>query len=203
MDSVSDIVPLQPPPGDFSAYIFDCDGTLAASMAIHYQSWRFAIQQQLPSFDFTWEELCSMGGMSIKETVAELHRRHGIVLDVERIFHDYDTDLDRRIDTVEPCEDVVALARELHRRGLPIGVASGGFRRYVERTLRAIKVDAIFPVIVTIEDVARAKPAPDLFLLTAQKLGVAPERCLVIEDSPQGRLAAEAAGMRCMLVPPR
>lgn len=202
MADSSAIQPIALPPGDFAGYIFDCDGTLAASMAIHHQSWNYAIQQQVPTFTLSWEDLCAMGGMSIRETVEALHQRYGITLDPEKILPDYDADLDRRIDSVQPCEDVLAAARALARAGKPVAVASGGFRRYVDRTLKAIGAKEIFPVIVTIEDVARAKPAPDLFLLAAEKMGVPPERCLVVEDSPKGEEAATAAGMQCLLVPP-
>ena len=202
MADSSAIQPLPLPSGDFAGYIFDCDGTLAASMAIHHLSWNHAIQQQVPSFTLSWEDLCAMGGMSIRETVDTLRQRYGITLDPEKILPDYDADLDRRIDSVQPCGDVLAAARALAAQGHPVAVASGGFRRYVDRTLRAIGAEKLFPVIVTIEDVARAKPAPDLFLLAAQKMGVPPERCLVIEDSPKGKEAATAAGMQCQLVPP-
>jgi HAD superfamily hydrolase (TIGR01509 family) len=98
---------------------------------------------------------------------------------------------------------VVALARQAVARGLKVAVASGGSRKHVQTTLRAIGVETLFPVVVVSEDVSRVKPAPDLFLLAAKKLGVAPASCLVIEDSPRGREAADAAGMACLLVESR
>ena len=82
-------------------------------------------------------------------------------------------------------------------------MASGGFRKEVHEILKTIGVAELFPVVVTSEDVANCKPAPDLFLLAAEKLGVPASECLVVEDSPKGFDAAEAAGMACLMVYPQ
>jgi HAD superfamily hydrolase (TIGR01509 family) len=81
-----------------------------------------------------------------------------------------------------------------------MGVASGGTRPLVERTLELIGVRHLFPVVVVAADVKHGKPAPDIFLLAAEKLGVRPERCLVFEDGVPGLLAAERAGMKSVLI---
>ncbi len=70
----------------------------------------------------------------------------------------------------------------------------------VRRTLRTIGVADLFPIVVTAEEVTHGKPAPDLFLLAAERMGVAPAECLVFEDSPLGIIAAERAGMGSVLV---
>lgn len=197
-------LPLRPPPGVFAAYIFDCDGTLAETMGLHYQSWLHAIRRQVGgAFEWEWSFFCSMGGMSTADTITVLNRHFGLSLDEQRLRHDTDAFLENVIDTVAPRRETVALARRAAQNGLRVAVASGGYRKHVQRTLRAIGVEDLFPVVVTNEDVPRVKPAPDLFLLAAQKLGVAPSACLVIEDSPKGREAAEAAGMACLLVEPK
>jgi beta-phosphoglucomutase-like phosphatase (HAD superfamily) len=101
---------------------------------------------------------------------------------------------------VKPIDEVVAFARERAQAGCPVSVASGGDAPTVARTLQTIGVSGLFPVVVTVEDVAHGKPAPDLFLLAAERMGVAPADCLVFEDSLLGITAAERAGMGAVLV---
>lgn len=197
------VMPLQPPPGDFAAYIFDCDGTLAETMHLHHKSWIHAVRAQVGPFEMDWNFFCSMGGMSAGDTIAVLNREHGFALDKERLLRDVEEFLEECLESAAPRFEVIAMAREAAQKGIPIAVASGGYRKYVERTLRSIGVAALFPVTVTQDDVARVKPAPDLFLLAAKRLGVRPEQCLVIEDSPKGRDAADAAGMTCLLIEPK
>src|SRR6478609_2367317 len=101
---------------------------------------------------------------------------------------------------VQPLDEVVAYARERAKAGCPVSVASGGDAATVRRTLQTIGVSDLFSIVVTAEEVAHGKPAPDLFLLAAQRMGVAPADCLVFEDSLLGITAAERAGMGAVLV---
>lgn len=193
-----------PPQGGFAAYIFDCDGTLAATMRVHHAAWLHAIRRHCGvDVDWPWDFFCSMGGMSIADTIAVLNARYGVALTEQQAIDGTDEYLREHLDSAPACEDALALARDGAARGVKLAVASGGARWRVERTLRGIGAAALFPVVVTSEDVVRVKPAPDLFLLAAAKLGVEPARCLVIEDSPKGRDAADAAGMACLLVEPQ
>lgn len=195
---------LPPPQGDFDAYIFDCDGTLAATMRLHHRSWTRAVSLQAGrDFDFPWELFCSMGGMSTADTCRRLGDEFGLKLDPKRIVDDAEAFLDEHLDAVQPVAEVVELARHGKSRGLGVAVASGGYGPHVRRTLKAIGLEHFFPVITTVEEVRFSKPAPDLFLLAAERLGANPRRCLVIEDSPRGREAAEAAGMACLMVTPQ
>ncbi len=92
-------------------------------------------------------------------------------------------------------EDAVGAARELRRRGVPVGVASSSPRERLRRTLGRVGLLDFFDVTVSGDEVANGKPAPDMFLLAAERLGVAPEACVAIEDSPPGVASAVAAGM--------
>lgn len=83
---------------------------------------------------------------------------------------------------------------------LPLAVASSGSAAFVRLSLQALSLDQLFDTVVTVEDVAAAKPAPDLFLEAARRLRVAPDDCLVFEDSAQGVQAAKAAGCRVVEV---
>ena len=100
-------------------------------------------------------------------------------------------------------EAVVAFARRAVAERIPVSVASGGPRDIVRHTLELMRLQDLFPVVVTPEDVVHGKPAPDMFLLAAQKMGVAPARCLVFEDAEPGIQAAEAAGMKWVHVESR
>jgi HAD superfamily hydrolase (TIGR01509 family) len=85
----------------------------------------------------------------------------------------------------------------------PVAIASGGPRVIVARSLELTGLAALFKVVVTADDVVHGKPSPDMFLLAARQMGVAPEKCLVFEDADPGVRAAEAAGMRWVRVPSR
>jgi len=95
------------------------------------------------------------------------------------------------------------LLDELADRGLPLGVATSGHRRYVTLALQTLVIESFFQAVATGDEVARGKPAPDVYLLAAGRLGVPPACCLVLEDAPLGVAAARAAGMVCVAVPGR
>jgi HAD superfamily hydrolase (TIGR01509 family) len=93
-----------------------------------------------------------------------------------------------------------ALAR-LAGAGLPLAVASSGTRTYVEHVLERLGVAGAFAAVVSGEEVASGKPAPDVYLLAAERLGAEPADCVAVEDAPHGIAAARAAGMRVVAVP--
>lgn len=191
-------VSLQIPEGDFDAFIFDCDGTLADTMPTHYRAWQTALGEHVR--DFPEAMFYELGGVPTSRIVEILNERHGHTLPVEEtvaIKERYFLEFSSEIAAIEP---VVSLAREWHGRK-PIAVASGGHRRIVLNTLRALGIVELFDTIVTSEDYSRGKPHPDPFLEAARRLGVAPERCLVFEDTTTGIQAATAAGMASVLVP--
>jgi HAD superfamily hydrolase (TIGR01509 family) len=85
----------------------------------------------------------------------------------------------------------------------PTAIASGGPRNVVRQSLQCSGLSDLFPIVVSADDVTHGKPAPDMFLLAAQRMGVAPARCLVFEDAEPGMRAAEAAGMQWVRVASR
>jgi beta-phosphoglucomutase-like phosphatase (HAD superfamily) len=142
----------------------------------------------------------SRAGKTIELTVIELNAEFGLTMDPTLVAADQRACYDLLALEVRPLDEVVAYARERAAAGFPVSVASGGDAPTVRQTLRTIGVSDLFPVVVTAEEVAHGKPAPDLFLLAAKRMGVAPEQCLVFEDSLLGIEAAERAGMRAVLV---
>jgi beta-phosphoglucomutase-like phosphatase (HAD superfamily) len=191
--------PLELPAGEFSAFIFDCDGTLADSMPLYHRAWRRALSAHGAVFDFTWELFMSRAGMSTALTIEGLNREFGTALEAESVQRRQHAEFLTLIDEVQPIAAVVEVARR-HFGTIPMSVASGGARPLVERTLELIGVKELFPVVVVAEDGPRGKPEPDIFLLAAKRMGVPPDACLVFEDGEPGLVAARRAGMKAVLV---
>lgn len=186
------------PPGEFSAYIFDCDGTLADTMPTHYRAWCEALGPAAEKFS---EALFyELGGTPTFQIVELLNERYGLTLPVaetvgrkEALFLDYS----HEVAAIEP---VVAIAKQMAGQK-PLAVASGGHRRIVMTTLEGLGIADLFQAVVCAEDYTNGKPAPDPFLEAARRLGVPPNECLVFEDTSIGIAGAEAAGMKWVRVP--
>jgi beta-phosphoglucomutase-like phosphatase (HAD superfamily) len=191
--------PLELPPGDFAAYIFDCDGTLADTMPTHYRAWQTALGEHAQNFPEAM--FYELGGVPTSRIVEILNERHGFNLPVEETVAHKESIFLALSPEIAAIEPVVSLARRFH--GVkPLAVASGGHRRIVMNTLRALGIVDLFQAIVTAEDYQRGKPWPDPFLEAALRLDVPPQQCLVFEDTATGIAAATAAGMQSVLVPP-
>ncbi len=180
------------PRREYAGLIFDCDGTLADSMPIHYVAWRETMERY--GIEFSEERFYALGGMPSDKIVATLSAEQRVAVDSLRAAHEKEDAFVARMHQLQPIEPVIAVAR--HFRGLrPLAVASGGFRAVILQQLHQIGCEGWFDAIVTAEDTPRHKPAPDVFLLAAERLGVPPSACLVYEDSDLGLRAAAAAGM--------
>lgn len=189
------------PERPYQAFIFDCDGTLADSMPAHHLAWQRALAAGGASIDFHWELFVRRAGKTLEKTVEELNAEFGLALDPHAVAAHQRAEYQGLIPELEPVGPVVEFLRGVVGR-FPVSVATGGDLPTVDRTLRSIGVRDLIPHIVTAFDVPRGKPFPDLFLLAAERMGVAPEVCLVFEDSPLGIEAAERAGMGSVLVTP-
>lgn len=186
-------------PGSFDGFIFDCDGTLADTMPLHHRAWCHALKSAGASFDFDWPLFVSRAGMSLEHTVSALNEQFNTQLDPIGIALAQRAYFDKALDDVRPIEPVVSFATRVAREH-GVSVASGSPHHQVVHTLELIGARAHFEIIVTPADVVHGKPAPDMFLLAAERMGVAPERCLVLEDSELGIEAARRAGMHSALV---
>lgn len=186
---------------EFGGYIFDCDGTLADSMVVHHRAWQAALALHQARIAFDWELFTSRAGMSLPATVRELNSQFGLSLDPELVAQSQRLEYERFLPDVQPIIEVVELAKRV-ALARPVSVASGGERRIVDRTLELLGLRQTFPVVVTPEDVEHGKPAPDMFLLAAERMGVHPSDCVVFEDAVLGLEAARRAGMASVLVRP-
>lgn len=185
------------PPGDFRAFIFDCDGTLADNMPLHFHAWSRAMSD----FGGTYPEelFYEWGGVPTADIVKRLNARFGLSLDVDTVVDRKEHYYREMIPQVIAKTDVVSVARGHHGK-IPLAVASGGHRDLVERTLVALGIRGLFDAVIAAEDYERGKPDPDPFLIAAARLGVEPSRCLVFEDTDSGAQAATAAGMAWIIV---
>jgi HAD superfamily hydrolase (TIGR01509 family) len=181
-----------PPEKRYAGYIFDCDGTLAHSMPVHFHAWADTVEKyggQMPEDLFY-----ALGGWPTNKIVELLNQRFGTSLDPERVSFEKEALYVERIATMQPITEVADFARQVAAFA-KVSVASGGILPVVTKTLEAIGFNGFFPVIVNSEQVRRGKPFPDMFLEAARRMSVHPSDCLVLEDSTAGFEAAAAAGM--------
>jgi len=191
------LMKLKLPEGDFRAYLFDCDGTIADSMPLHYKAWKKALAEYGCTYDedmfYAW------GGKPVRKIIADLNEMHGLEMPVDVLAENKERLYHAQLPELQGIPEVVEHIEAQHGR-IPFAVVSGSRRQSVIGSLTALGLLNRFDVLVCAEDYKHGKPAPDAFLLGAQKLGVAPEHCLVFEDTELGIQAATAAGMKSVLV---
>ncbi|HEY9623733.1 MAG TPA: HAD family phosphatase [Crinalium sp.] len=175
-----------------TALIFDCDGTLANTLPVHFHAWSTTFQTYGVTIAEDW--FYRHCGVSAVEMIELFNRSFGYQLDASQVNQDRQQRYRSLISAVKEIKVVADIARA-HYNVVPMAVASGGERSLLEATLNAIGLRNLFDVVVSVNDVAQGKPAPDLFLLAAQRLQVTPADCLVYEDSVQGLEAARLAGI--------
>lgn len=182
------------------AVIFDCDGTLVNSMPLHFEAWCDALSYYGAANVFQEDVFYAMGGRPTQDIVVELNSEYGLKLDPAAVAMKKREAFLNKLARIELIDEVVEFARSLSGK-LPMAIATGGSRLVVEKTLQAVDLSDLFDEVVTADEVAVGKPAPDVFLRAAELLGVAADKCLAIEDAPAGIMAAQQAGMRVVAVP--
>lgn len=193
---------LEIPPDDFDGYIFDLDGTLIDTMPLHYRAWDGAMRHAGLRGPLDEDLFYSFGGVPTRRVAELIAAHYRLAIDPDAVFHDKEArfaELQAEATLIEP---VVAIARRVAQTH-PVAIASGGPRVVVRRSLELAGLAAMFRVVVSADDVAHGKPAPDMFLLAAKSMGVTAASCLVFEDAEPGMRAAEAAGMKWVRVPSR
>ncbi|MFD9737666.1 HAD family hydrolase [Umezawaea sp. NPDC059074] len=175
------------------AVLFDWDGTLADTHAAHYHSLSETLAPHGITVDQDW--FTTATGMSTVDSIEWLSHTQGIPLDdrLAELVEECETRYLSHLDVVSEITWVADIAKYCHGR-IPIAVASGGCANSIRQTMKHLRLDPYFDTLVSREDVERGKPAPDIFELAAERLGVTPQRCLVIEDSDAGIEAAHRVG---------
>jgi beta-phosphoglucomutase family hydrolase len=184
-----------PVPDHIRALIFDCDGTIADTMPLHWQSWREIAARH--GFVFDEARFYALAGIPSRDIVRVLNREQGLELDPLGIAREKEATYLGKLEHIGPIEIVLEIARA-HAGRLPMAVASGGSKRVIERVLEHLGIRTLFQAVVTNEDVPHQKPAPDIFLEAARRLGVAPAHCRAYEDAELGLQAIRAAGMEAV-----
>ena len=189
---------LEIPAGDFRAYIFDCDGTVVDSMPLHYRAWKAALAEW--NCDFPEDLFYAWGGKPVRNIIADLNQIYSLTMPVDSLAVRKEALYLAQLPSLKAIPEVVEHITAQHGR-IPFAVASGSRRNSVVGSLTTVGLFDKFDTIVSAGDYIPAKPAPDCFLLAAQRLGVAPKDCLVFEDTQLGIQAATAAGMASVMVP--
>jgi HAD superfamily hydrolase (TIGR01549 family) len=169
-------------------------------MPAHFEAWCEALALYGAGGIFKEDVFLAMGGRPTRDIVVEINDEYDLHLDPVAVAFAKREAFLRRLHTVKLIDEVAVYAESL-RGKIPMAIASGGSRMVVEKTLHVVGVSDWFDEVVTSDDVAEGKPAPDVFLKAAQLLGVHPSKCLVLEDAPSGILAAQRAGMEVIAVP--
>ncbi|PAZ00530.1 MAG: haloacid dehalogenase [Spartobacteria bacterium AMD-G4] len=182
----------------FGGYIFDCDGTIADNMPLHYRAWSMAMADF--GGEYPEELFYAWGGRPTAVIVGLLNEKYGLALDVDETVRRKEKYYLSLIPEVVPVPEVLGIVKSIHGT-VPLSVASGGHRELVEATLDVLGIRDLFQAIVCAEDYKRGKPHPEPFLLAAKLMSVPPEDCVVFEDSPIGIEAAKAANMAWVHVP--
>jgi beta-phosphoglucomutase-like phosphatase (HAD superfamily) len=179
-------------PAGTQALIFDCDGTLVDTLPIYAGAWAHGFQPSGQAMRRDW--YLDRSGHSEHTLMDLFDADHGVTVDREQVISLMRQRFLMDIGAVQEITAIAGIAR-LHQGTLPMAVASGGSREIVSACLQSTGLNVLFETVVTIDDVSRPKPAPDLFLEAARRLKIEPSRCVVFEDSPQGLEAANRAGM--------
>ncbi|HUO33878.1 MAG TPA: HAD family phosphatase [Candidatus Acidoferrum sp.] len=187
------------PPGEFHAYLFDCDGTIADSMPLHYIAWKKALGE----WNCVFEEklFYEWGGMPTAEIVSNLNRMQGQNMPVERVIRRKEDLYMESLPQLKAVPEVLEHIEAEYGR-IPFAVVSGSTRESVTASLTSLNLLDRFETMVCAGDYKKGKPDPEGFLLAAERLGVKPKYCVVFEDTEMGIQAATSAGMASVKVPP-
>jgi beta-phosphoglucomutase family hydrolase len=183
---------LKLPPGDFKAYLFDCDGTVVDSMPLHLIAWQRALGEW--GCTFTEDQFYSWGGVPSIIIIETLNREQGLHMSPALVAEHKEEYYYEMLAQLKPVPEVLEHVLEAHGR-IPIAIVSGSTRESVVASLQAVGLLDRFQTMVCAGEYSRGKPDPEPFLIAAERLGVKPEDCLVFEDADPGIVAATAAGM--------
>ena len=178
----------------FRAVVFDLDGVLWDGEPLYHEAFNVVLAPY--GHSISDDDYLNIIGHSVESAWQWVLERFDLDGSPGRFYRAYDEAVLRLLQRpVDPLPGVRDLLSELRKRGLPVGLASASLRQWVDATLRSLKLEDAFDAVVSASEVERAKPAPDLYLTAAKRLGVRPAACLAVEDTATGIAAAKAAGM--------
>lgn len=174
--------------------VFDCDGTLADTMPLHFIAWRETLNNH--GVEFSEDRFYAMAGQPTVEITKILLQEQGVAGDPHAISSEKETSFLNVLHQVEPIQPIVNIAKH-YRATKRMGVGSGSNHAVVLQVLEHIGLTDFFDGVVGAEGTEKHKPEPDVFLEVARQIGVEPAKCRVYEDADLGIEAAKRAGMSC------
>ncbi len=187
---------------EFKGAIFDMDGTLLDSMPV----WKRLTQGYLKQFglNITDEEYAECEGFSQPQVAQYFADRYNLPGGVDGLMEGMDRLITSRYETIaKPKDGVLEFLDGLRRRGVKMAIATLTARRHAEKALRDRDMLDYFDFMLTIEDVGVSKYQPDIYLKSAERLGLTPADCIIFEDAPYACTTAKKAGFRvCGVVEP-
>jgi beta-phosphoglucomutase family hydrolase len=182
------------------AAIFDMDGVLVDTIPIHKEAWMLLAEQG--GHPFSNESFYAGNGSTAQEHIQHIYRWTDEPEAIKRLVTEKETIYWTQIARagVTPVKGVVSVLEQLTSMGVPCAVGTSAGQENMHLILKKAGIEAYFQAFACSDEVARGKPAPDIFLCAAARLKVAPEDCLVFEDAPLGIAAAKAAGMRVVAI---
>ncbi|HEV8541356.1 MAG TPA: beta-phosphoglucomutase family hydrolase [Verrucomicrobiae bacterium] len=180
---------------EIKGIVFDCDGTLADTMPLHWKAWNKITSKH--GLHFPEDRFYSLGGVPSRDILKMLCEEQGKQLDPLAVSKEKEEAYLPFLPEVKAIEVVVAVAHANHGK-LPMAVASGGMKHIIEQVLEHLRIRHYFDAIVTSEDVKKQKPAPDIFLEAARRIGIPAQHCRAYEDTDLGLQAIRAAGMEAI-----
>jgi HAD superfamily hydrolase (TIGR01509 family) len=182
------------------AVIFDMDGVLVDSEPFGFEAMRRMVARY--GLGYSEQENAEFLGRTTLESCRILKARHGLPDAAETLADFYIEGMLAQIEEGPvPMPGVPDVLERVRAGGYRLALASSAELRVIHANLTALALGPLFEAVVSGTQVARGKPAPDVFIAAADRLAVPPNRCLVVEDSRNGLLAAKAAGMICAVVP--
>ena len=185
------------------AVIFDMDGLMVDSEEQHSQTFEAILREYGADPEKDQHGIVHIPGVKGLENWRIFKEKYQIDEDEQILLEKKKAkmlDLHRKLG-IEPLPGLIPLIKMLYKNGYKMAVGTSSVKDRALLVLEKLNIERYFPVVVTGEDVTHGKPAPDIYLQAAEKLGVKPTNCVVLEDATQGVLAATAAGMKCVAVP--
>lgn len=179
------------------AVIFDMDGVIIDSHSVAYNL--LCATANAFGCPVAVDEVKSWGSLSSRQFWKKVKDDYGLPQDLSELMKSYDQDKENQMyKDMAPIKGVVQFLKQLQKNKIQTALATSATMKRMQAVMDLFELHPYFEAVVCDEEVTKSKPDPQIFLLASQKLSVKPNRCIVIEDSENGKVAAKSAGMKCI-----